>query len=155
MTNREYQFQPIDPDDVEALRDHYEAIEEWLLAQSDRDIRHHLPNLVETLAELSADPETVRFLAGVSFTKNNTPLDYELVRFYAPDDVDFLRRDEVKLAVSQDHHYVRFVHPADPRFDAGALRAVLLSAMETALHSLEDDDEGSPRARLSDLWQDL
>lgn len=155
MKDGEYRFDPIDADDVRELRAHYRDIRNWLVDQSERDLRHHLPNLVETLAEASNDPETVRFLVGVSFTRNHTPLDYLLERYYDPEDVDFLRHDPMKLPVSGDHHYVRFVHPADPKFGGAALRAALLSALETALYSLEQEDQETSGSTLSDLWQEL
>ena len=163
MRDGTYRFDPIGADDVDELHEHYQEIRDWLLTQDERDVRHHLPNLVETVAEAAKDPETIRFLVGVSFTQNHTPLDYMLERWFAPDDVDFLRRDPMKLPVSRDHHYVRFVHPADSKFDGAALRAALLSALETVLYMLEDEhrdhlgdeDRGASHTRLSDLWQEL
>jgi len=156
MTNRKSQFNPLNVDQVDELKDHYQAIKEWLVEQTERDIRHNIPNLVEAIAEASTDPETVQFIGGVSFTRNHTPLDYRLDRIYAPADVDFYRRTSVKQPISRDHHYVEFIYPPDPNFDGAALRATLLTAIETEIYSLQDDvDHTSPRSGLSSLWQDL
>lgn len=156
MSRKDPKYAPPDLDDVEGLRDHYESIRERLLSQSELDIRHHLPNLVETLVEGSNEPETVRFLVGVSFTQEHTPLDYMLERVYAPEEVDFHRRDEMKLPVSQDHHYVQFAYPPDPQFDADALRAALLTSIEERLKTIEENDAAmTSGSSLSDLWADL
>lgn len=157
MKRNDPTYAPADFDDVEGLRDHYESIRDRLLEQSDLDIRHHLPNLVETLVEGANEPETVRFVVGVSFTRDHMPLDYRLERVYAPEEVDFLRREQMKTPVSQDHHYVQFVYPPDPHFDADALRAALLATIEGALQAIEEgqDADLSSGSSLSDLWADL
>jgi hypothetical protein len=155
MTDKGPEFEPLNVEDADALRAHYAAIKQWLLAQTERDIRHHLPNIVETLAAASEESDTVRFVGGVSFTQNHTPLDYQLDRIYVDDDVDFYRREAMKLPVSKVHHYVRFVYPPDPAFDAAALRTVLLASMEGAIHAIENGDDPRPATRLANLWKDL
>lgn len=155
MANESPDHRPLDVSDSDSVRTHYVAIRDWLLAQSERDIIHHLPNLVETITDGSEDPDTVRFVGGVSFTQKHTPLDYRLDRVYAEDDVDFYRRESLKLPISQEHHYVRFVYPPDPDFGAKALRSVLLTSVESTLYTSEQANEEPSPGRLSRLWPNL
>ena len=152
MTKDPSAFEASDSPDNEKLRQHYEAIRETLIEQTESDIAHHLPNLVETIIDASHDPETVRFVGGVSFTRDSTPLDYYVSRLYQPDDVDFVRQEPLKLPVSRNHHYVAFVYPADLGFDAGNLRAILLTVVESTLHSIMDSDGDYQETKPTSRW---
>lgn len=149
-------IETIDFDASDGLDEHYLAIRDQLQMTAPEDIRLQLPNLVETIRELSTDPETVRFLLGVSFTGDYTPLDYRLERYYTADDAETNQVEAVKVPVSATHGYLTVVYPPDPDFDGQALRTALLTAVERNVHTLEADPTASVTgSRLADLWEQL
>ena len=156
MTKSDPALTALDFDGTDGLDDHYQAIRDQLRTTAPEDIRLQLPNLVDSIQELSVDPETVRFLIGVSFTHDYLPLDYRLERYHAPAETDSNRVDTVKFPVSATHGYLTIVYPPDPDFDGQALRSVLLSAVERKLHTLETDPTATVTgSRLADLWEQL
>lgn len=149
-------LETIDFDSSDGLDEHHLAIRDQLKSTAPEDIRLQLPNLVETIREMSADPETVRFLLGVSFTRDYTPLDYRLERYHSADDDKGNQVEAVKVPVSSSHGYLTVVYPPDPQFDGRALRAALLTAVERNVHTLEADPTASVTgSRLADLWEQL
>lgn len=139
-----------DPDEIQRR---YEAIREELRDLPTADLAHHLPNLVDTLAETSAESDaTIHFIVGVSFTREHTPLDYQLDHLVTTDR-GTERVESLKSAVSQDHFYLRFTYPPDPHFDASALRGAILATIEQRLRVLEE----TPRSdsQIAALWKHL
>ncbi len=144
------------------LVDRYEAIRERVRAMDDDDVARQLPNLVTTVAEASTDAEaTLQFVVGVSFSQNDTPLDYSLDRLVDVEELDRPRVETLKPAVSPDHRYLTFPYPPDPHFDAGTLRGALLLSIEEELTRLggspdwygADEPDDSGRAWFVDLWK--
>ena len=125
----------LDDTDSSELLDRYETIRREVAAIPSEDIAHRLPNLAETVANVSEEADdTVRFHVGVSFTKAHAPLDYWLDRIV--DDDDGVHVHSLKPAVSREHFYLRFPYPPDPDFDACTLRGALLAAVERELDDL-------------------
>lgn len=149
-----------------SVGDQYAAVRSAVQAMDASEVARQLPNLVETIVAESTDSEdTVKFLIGISFSKNETLLDYRLERLVYPEDADRPYLEAVKPAVTQEHIYVTFPYPPDPQFDAATLRGALLVALEkeftrgaTTSHQPDPDDEddrdGLTR-RISDFWRQI
>ena len=113
------------------------------------DVAREVPGLVDIVAE--ADPGVDHFVVGVSFSTRHTRLDYavEAVR----GDGEERTVETVKEPTAAGHRYVHFTHPPDPHFDAAALRARILSAVDRARREAASDDPPTPG--FADLWEDL
>lgn len=105
----------------------YATLRETLLSKPAQDVAHELPGLVERIKELSAD-DADHLVIGVSFTPKHTCLDYSIDRVI--DAGEEPRVETEKEPVSTTHRYVHFAYPPDPGFDACALRALLLAAVD-------------------------
>lgn len=99
------------------------------------EIDRQLPNLVETIVERSAEPETEKFVIGISLSKSDTLLDYRLERLVRDEEIDHPRLETLKPAVSGTHLYLTFPYPPDTRFTAEALRGAILTTIEKNLSS--------------------
>lgn len=142
----------LDEEDLRKIRRQYRTIRDELVTTPADELAHQLPSLIEEIAEISQQDDTVRFLAGVSFTQNYTLLDYHLDRVVETE--DGRRVEEIKTAVSQNHRYLRFSYPADPAFDARALRGALLASLDRELRELERAlDRAETDDSISDLWR--
>lgn len=145
------------------VEDEYEAIRSAIREMEAREVARQLPNLVETVVSESTPPEdTVKFIIGISFSKNETLLDYRLERLVQLEESERLYLDVIKPAVTHEHHYITFAYPPDPHFDAAALRGALLVALERGferggarLEPTDTDsvDETGLSGRLSDIWR--
>lgn len=134
------------------LTGQYRNIRGAIQRTSADEIDHQLPNLVETIRDVSQDDDTVRFRVGISFTEMFTPLDYYLHRVV---DADPGRTDEVlKDRASDRHMYLEFQYPADPRFDKYALRGAMLSAADRKLQSAKHRRQVEQN-EVSGLWKQL
>lgn len=119
----------------------YDSLREVVLEKSPRDIRHELPQLIETITGEDDREKTPKwFNVGVSFTKKGTCFDYWIEAWHELGDE--YRPRELKAAINPSHQYVPFSYPPDPYFDAGALRSCLLTAIEGQLSP--DIHEGEP-----------
>lgn len=120
----------------------YGELREEFRKKPPEDVSHEFPNLVEQVRGLASAGDPI--VVGASFTKHFTGLDYSLHRM----------RDEylepIKEPVSATHRYVRFTHPPDHHFDASALRARLLGAIDRERRNVE-----RPRSTFADLWSQL
>lgn len=130
---------PSDPERSEEPYRPFVAVREELLSTPADDLARQLPNLVPTVIEVSKREDTDGLLLGVSFTRDHTPLDYELDRIV--ERADQYHREPVKEAISGDHRYLRFHYPPDPQFTATTLRGALLSAVEEEIHGHGDASE--------------
>lgn len=102
-----------------------------LLEMPPEEVSRQLPNLVETIREESESSEDVQnFVIGVSFSKNDTLLDYRLERLVEYPEYDSPKLETVKPAVTGRHMYLTLVYPPDPKFDASTLRGALLTVIE-------------------------
>ncbi len=147
---------PLDIESPDGLDEHYQGIQDELRTASPDDLRLQLPNVVDSIRSLSVEEDTVRFLLGVSFTHDYTPLDYRLERYLNTGSGDSHRVETVKEPVSGSHGYLSVIYPPDPAFDWHALRSVLLAAVERNRHTLETDPTASVTgSRLVDLWDQL
>lgn len=156
MSDQNPKLPPLVSDAPDGLDEHYQAIQEELRLASPEDLRLQLPNLVESIHELSREDSTVRFLIGVSFTHDFTPLDYRLERYRMVEDDPEPKVETIKEPVSASHSYLTVIYPPDPGFGADALRTVLLAAVERTRHTLETDPTTSMTgSRLLDLWEQL
>lgn len=137
-----------DPDDD--LAGWYAAVADALREKSPDVVGHELPGLVDAVAEedrLDVD----HYVVGVSFTKQHACFDYA---------VDAVRETEgdrvvetIKPPASESHRYVRFTHPPDPYFDASALRARLVAALDEGRR--EAVESAAHRPGFAELWEEL
>lgn len=132
----------------EDLAGWYADVRAALQEKPARDVARELPGLVDHLADDDAD----HYVVGVSFTKNDTCLDYAVERVTVDDDGE-PRAETVKTPASGSHRYVQFTHPPDPGFDAAALRARLLGAVDEERRELANVEETG--SSLADLWERL
>lgn len=156
MSDQNPSLTPLDIDAPDGLDEHYQAIQEELRSVSGEDLRLQLPNLVDSIRKLSTESSTVRFLIGVSFTHDYTPLDYRLERYRTEDDHVEPQVETIKKPISAAHGYLTVIYPPDPAFDADSLRSVLLAAVERNRHTIETDPTSTMTgSRLADLWEQL
>lgn len=150
------------PGSSDGIVDRYEAVREQVRAMDPDAVDRQLPNLVATLADASADDEeTLQFVVGVSFSQNDTLLDYSLDRLVDVDGLDRPRVETLKPAVSLDHRYLTFPYPPDPQFDAGSLRGALIVSIEEELTRLggspdwyeSDEPDDGGHAWYVDIWK--
>lgn len=140
-------------EDLERIHRQYRTIRDELVATPIDELGHQLSSLIRDITETSRRDDTIRFLVGVSFTRNYTPLDYHLDRIVETEN-DGRHVEEVKAAISQNHRYLRFSYPADPEFDAPALRGALLASLDRELRDLERTlDRAGTDDSISDLWR--
>jgi len=125
-----------------------EKLRESLRRKSGTTIEHELPGLINVIQtqEIASD-ETVRYIVGVSFTARQTGFDYWIDTVVVPHERSEYRTRTVKEAIEPDHQYVTFLYPPDPQFNGEVLRGILLSRLESRLHSTatpedEPDDSG-------------
>lgn len=129
-----------------AVQHWYETLRATLLEKPAQDVAHELPGLVERVGELAEDAD--RLVIGVSFTPKHTCLDYSIDRVVETDDEP--RVEPVKEPVSTTHRYVHFAYPPDPHFDACALRALLLAAVD---REYRNEDGQEPTTGIARLWE--
>lgn len=148
-----------DPEDPASW---YADVADALRGKAPEDVARELPGLVDVVAAApdeepahdadvaptDATPDS--YLVGVSFTKEHACLDYAVEAVYADGDP---YTETVKPPASERHRYVRFAHPPDPHFDASALRARLLGAVEWERRQAEEPD--APASRFAALWEQL
>ena len=133
----------------EDLAGWYDDVRAALQAKPAADVARELPGLVD---HLTGDDEADHYVVGVSFTKNDTCLDYAVERVTVDEDGQ-PHTETVKTPASGSHRYVQFTHPPDPQFDAAALRARLLGAVDRERRELANV-EGTGSS-LADLWERL
>lgn len=115
----------------EGFASHHERIRETVRLMDADEVSRQLPNLVDTVASESANaPETAHFLIGVSFSRNDTLLDYRLDKYVVDERSGQPRYESLKSAISVEHVYLTFPYPPDPNFSADAFRGALLVEME-------------------------
>ena len=113
---------------------HPRGLRAALLDMDAEEMARQLPNLVETVAEHAADDvPTLQFVIGVSFSRNETLLDYRLDRLVVIDRLRTPHLETLKPPVSARHEYLTFRYPPDPTFDAKSFRGALLAATERQL----------------------
>lgn len=111
-------------------------------------LAHEPPGLVDAL--VAGDGATVdHFVVGVSFTKDHDGLDYTVDEIRVPESGGDPVVETIKPPASESHRYVSFVQPPDPHFDAAALRARLLAAVDRARREAACTDAPA------DLWEEL
>lgn len=127
MPSAEYQQPYHDP----GIPDRYETIRSAVRQMEPDDIARQLPHLIELIRTHSRNDEpTVRFVIGISFSRNETLFDYRLDRIAEIDESGQPRYETLKPPVHDSHLYHVFAYPADPQFDAATLRGALLTAIE-------------------------
>lgn len=126
----------------------YAAVADALREKPPDDVGRELPGLVDHVTE---DDDVDHYVVGVSFTKGHACFDYA---------VDAVRENDgdrvvetIKPPASESHRYVRFTHPPDPHFDASALRARLVAALDEGRR--EAADSAAPRPGFAELWEEL
>ena len=136
--------------DEDDLAGWYADVRETLTHKEPRDVVRELPGLVDYVTDTAEDVD--HYVVGVSFTKKHTCLDYAVDRVHLVDDGDPYV-ETVKTPASGSHRYVQFSHPPDPHFDAAALRARLLAAVDAEYRELVDVDE--TQLGFAGLWEKL
>ena len=127
----------------------YDSIRDLLLGKPAHEIGHELPGLIESVKRQSVlTDDTLRFVIGVSFTKQGTCFDFWLDRVVDTADRDVPKVASVKEPINADHRYVTFEYPPDPDFDAGDIRAALLTTIEANLHQTDFEPEGQEESSL-------
>lgn len=131
----------------------YREVRDALLATSPDDFEHQLPNLVEEIATISqTTDDTLRFRIGVSFSQNQTLLDYQLSRVV--EEENRVRVEEIKAPVSQQHRYLQFIYPPDPEVEPNALRGAVLAMLEQELRGLtQAQTQAHSKESIADLWR--
>lgn len=137
---------PMDED----LAGWYADVRETLTGKPPRDVARELPGLVDHLAD--ADDRVDHYVVAVSFTRNHTCLDYAVDRVTVDGDGEPVT-ETVKAPASGSHRYVHFAHPPDPQFDAAALRARLLAAVDDERRALAEVEEAP--SGFAGLWEKL
>ena len=123
------------------------------------DVARELPGLVDAVA--AEESAVDHYVVGVSFTKRHGCLDYAVDRVLraegdeAGDGSEELTVETVKAPASRSHRYVHFAHPPDPNFDAAALRARVLAAVDRERRNAAEPEPDRPGAGFADLWEDL
>lgn len=142
----------------------YDQFRETVIDLKADDVDKQLPRLVETVVEESEGSDQVlSFMIGVSFSRNNSLLDYRLEKLRLADEPPSPRLDTLKPAVSPDQLYITFSYPPDPNLTPKGLRSALLTAIESDYYqpertrgsgkkSTEDDHTES---RLGAIWNNL
>lgn len=126
----------------------YERFRETLHTKTPDEFSRELPGLVEQLGTAAqSDPDSVRFLIGISLSRNETLLDYTLERVDQDGTVSTL-----KEPISTNHRYLTVPYPPDPHVDAAGLRGALLVSLEAQLRQADDEETGPSIAR---LWDQL
>ncbi|MFB6299519.1 MAG: hypothetical protein ABEH65_04590 [Halobacteriales archaeon] len=136
------------------LEEQLDALRSSLVSKPPHEVSREVGGLVEAVAAHSEPSgETVRFEIGVSFTTNNTLLDYRLDRLVTSDDDgdDTLTRETIKSPINDDHVYITFSYPADPHFDAAAFRGALLSTIDRDLAESTPSTQGTATDRSSNI----
>lgn len=144
---------PPDKPNLEDLRGQYKAIRDDLTASPAEDFAHQLPNLVDEINTISkTHDETIRFQIGISFSQNQTPLDYHLSRVI--DAENGTRVEKIKSPVSQKHRYLEFTYPPDPEVSANALRGAVLATIDQELLEIgQAQVRAESKESIADLWQ--
>lgn len=127
------------------LRSWYLELLEELQSKAPDEVNREFPGLVDQVTDLSGTGDSLAI--GVSFTKNHTGLDYSIHRIHGDDD-PYL--EPVKEPVTETHLYVQFTHPPDPYFDAAAMRARLIGAVDQERRDMEQGG-----SHFADLWSHL
>ena len=123
------------------------------------DVARELPGLVDAVTD--DEPEVDHYVVGVSFTKRHGCLDYAVDRVRRPESGEDGDGSEgpvvetVKEPASRSHRYVHFTHPPDPNFDAAALRARVLAAVDRERRNAAEPEPDRSGAGFADLWEEL
>lgn len=139
--------------DIETIHRSYLELRDELASLPAAELTHQLPNLVDKIATMSRETDnTIRFRAGVSFSKNQTLFDYHLTRVAEVNGERHI--EDLKSAVSRNHRYHRFSYPPDPQVDAKAIRGVLLAVLDREIKELElARNHGHTTESIADLWE--
>lgn len=140
---------------LEEIRRQYEAIRATLTESPAEDFVHQLPNLVEEIRTISrTNDDILRFQIGISFSRNQTLLDYHLSRVVATE--NGTRVQETKSPVSQNHRYLQFTYPPDPEATADGLRGAVLAILDQELLEIRQAQaQAESKESIADLWQIL
>lgn len=136
------------------LLSNYEQLATAVIDAHPDDVGQQLPGLADQIASLSQEREDLReFIVGISYTHRYSLFDYELYEVREKSSDELITR-VIKEPVSENHHYISFVYPADPRFDNVALRGVILAELNRRIRELSGiDDQDDPT--FADVWESL
>ena len=141
-------------DDADAPDGWYVQVGAALREKPPADVARELPGLVDAVA--AAEEGVDHYVLGVSFSTRHTCLDYAIEAVYTADDGEDPRVETVKAPTAESHRYVHFAHPPDPHFDASALRARLVAAVDRERREAASAAGAEPRRPgFADLWEDL
>lgn len=137
--------------DDPGISDRYETIRSAVRQMEPDDIARQLPHLIDLVRTHSWNDEpTVRFVIGISFSQNQTLLDYRLDRIADFDDSGQPRYETLKPPVQDSHFYLVFAYPSDPQFDATTLRGALLTAIEDEATEMRSSSTQTEAGRSAD-----